>query len=331
MVDKAEPVLGGHTLIADIRRRLRRHEHVEGWPDVVWLVDRETGDGRPAWQLALDGCRACGVDEKRAWPAAAVIFSLLYSIHLVDDLLDEDPDGLQHRIGAGGCANAALGLQSVATSMIRDLGLSPTSEAEAHRRLGEICLGTAYGQMLDSQDPEGEEAYWRVVDLKTPPLFSYAFFLGALVATDSVETADRVAALGGILGRIVQLNDDLKDALETPATPDWGRRATNLAILYAATADHPEREDFLRLKAGVDDPAALREAQEILIRCGAFSYCSFQMVQSYRAARRQIAALELPAHGAIVEVFDDYVSPLRHLLRSIGVEAPSEIFEEGNA
>ncbi|MEO1083579.1 MAG: polyprenyl synthetase family protein [Acidobacteriota bacterium] len=331
MVDKAEPALGGHTLIADIRRRLRRYEHVEGWPDLVWLVERETGDGRPAWQLALDGCRACGVDEKKAWPAAAVIFSLLYSIHLVDDLLDEDPEGLQHRIGAGGCANAALGLQSAATLMLRDLGLSLASEAAAHRRLGEICLGTAYGQMLDSQDPEGEEAYWRVVDFKTPPLFSFAFFLGALVATDSVEAADRVSALGGVLGRIVQLNDDLKDALETPATPDWGRQATNLAILYAATADHPERDDFLRLKDDVHDPAVLRQAQEILIRCGAFSYCSFQMVESYRAARRQIAALELPAPEAIIEVFDDYVSPLRTLLRSIGVEAPSEIFEEGNA
>ncbi|MEM1182355.1 MAG: polyprenyl synthetase family protein, partial [Acidobacteriota bacterium] len=253
------------------------------------------------------------------------------SIHLVDDLLDEDPDGLQHRIGAGGAANAALGFQSIATRLLEDMELAPEAEAAAHRRLGDCCLGTAFGQMLDSCDEAGEEAYWRVVDLKTPPLFSYAFFLGALSATGRLEDAIKVEALGKALGRLIQLNDDLKDALERPAAPDWGRQATNLAILYGTTADHPEREELIRLKSEVSDPECLQKAQEILVRCGAFSYCSYQMVQAYRAARSDVASLGLPDTEAMVAVFDEYLKPLVDLMASIGVEAPTELFEEGNA
>ncbi|MEM1180588.1 MAG: hypothetical protein AAGM22_19740, partial [Acidobacteriota bacterium] len=87
MEKRAEPEPGESALIADIRTRLRRHSHVDAWPDLVWLIERRTGSSKPAWELALDGCRAFGVDDKKAWPAAAVIFCLLYSIHLVDDLL----------------------------------------------------------------------------------------------------------------------------------------------------------------------------------------------------------------------------------------------------
>ena len=59
----------------------------------------------------------------------------------------------------------------------------------------------------------------------------------------------------------------------------------NLPILYAMTADHPLREMFLDLSARSDDPEALAEAQKILIRSGAVSYCAFKMIELSQEAR----------------------------------------------
>ena len=331
MADGEERSEGDKSLIADIRRRILRRAEASGWQDLKWLVERPTKGGRATWDLSIDACVAVGGDAKAAWPAAASVFCLLYSIHLGDDLLDDDPDGLYHKIGVAGAANAALALQSIATLVLEDLELPAEAETTAHRLLGEICLGTAYGQMLDSLDLGGEEAYWRVVDLKTPPLFTYALFVGAVTGSGDVELARKVAALGRALGRMIQMSDDLNDALEKPAGPDWTRQSTNLAILYASKADHGEREAFEQLKGRVgEDEQALNEAQEILIRSGAFSYCNYHLIQTYREARGQIASMDLIEPEALVRVFDYYVRPLKKLLESVGVEAPEELFEAGD-
>ena len=331
MADGEERSEGDGGLIADIRRRILRRPEIADWKDLKWLVERPTRGGRATWDLSNDACVAVGGEPQAAWPAAASVFCLLYSIHLVDDLLDDDPDGMYHTIGIAGAANAALALQSVATMVLEDLGLAPEAEVAAHRRLGEICLGTAYGQMLDSLDLGGEEAYWRVVDLKTPPLFAYALFVGAVTGSGDIELATRVAGLGHTLGRMIQMSDDLNDAMEKPASPDWTRESTNLAILYASTADHPEKEAFERLKTRVtEDEEALAEAQEILVRSGAFSYCNYQLIHTYREARSQIDAMDLAVPQALITVFDHYVRPLKKLLESVGVEAPEELFEAGD-
>lgn len=318
-------------LIRAIQERLRRFPEVSQWPELLSLVERETLSARPCWEFTLDACEVVGGSRHDAEAGASVVFCMLYSIHLVDDLLDDDPKGIYHQVGRAAAANMALAFQSVAGRLLGECHLEAEAERFAHRRLAAACLGTAFGQMLDSHDFEGEEAYWRMVRLKTPPLFSFALFLGALIGGATVNRAEAVASLGERLGEIIQISDDLHDALAKPAAPDWQRKATNLPILYAATADHAERQAFLNLVPEVANDEALERAQDILVRSGAFSYCAYRLVQAYRQARQQIDDLSLPRSEVMIDLFDHYIRPLRRLLQAVGVEVSDALFEGRDA
>jgi geranylgeranyl pyrophosphate synthase len=135
-----------------------------------------------------------------------------------------------------------------------------------------------------------------------------------------------VATLGDPLGRIVQINDDLKDALEKPAGPDWQRQWTNLPILFARIADHEDRERFLELIPQVADRDRLEEAQAILVRSGAFSYCAYQLIEAYKEALATIARLDLPNPDSLRSLIEIQVVPLRKLLRSVGIENVDAVF-----
>ncbi len=188
-----------------------------------------------------------------------------------------------------------------------------------------MALGTAYGQGLDTHEVHSEEDYWRAVDAKTPPLFGAAFYLGALLGGAPSPVARQLERAGGILGRFVQVSDDLSDALQTPAGADWQSRANNLPILYAMTADHPAREEFLHLCSRVADPAALEAAQKILLRCGAVSYCAFKMIEFAREARALLATIPIHNPLAITRILDLHLRPLHRLLESAGVEEPEAL------
>jgi geranylgeranyl pyrophosphate synthase len=239
------------------------------WPAMAKIVrkGKKRGSSIPVWEYSLLSCRAYGGDADQALPAMAAIVCLLNGIHLVDDLLDEDPEGLHHEIGAGACANIALAFQAAACRLLEQAPLTPEAAREAQAALTMASLETAVGQNLDTSPPgdDLEAAYWRVTLAKTPPLFAGAFTLGALLAGATTEEARAVGALGEPIGRIIQAGDDMNDALETPAKPDWKSRWNNLAILFAMVADHPEKDRFLELLDQDDDPHALDEAQDRIV------------------------------------------------------------------
>src|SRR6185369_12558508 len=226
-------------------------------------------------------CRAVGGSEEAVIPAAAATFCALASIHLVDDMLDDDPAGDYHRLGVGNTANLALAFQ-----------------AAGHR-------------VLD--DPRFDNS----VRSESQPLFGGAFYLGARLGGAAAEVASQMETLGGLIGLFIQVSDDLGDSLKTPAGADWNRRFNNLAILYALTADHPEREAFDRASANAGDAKALEEAQKILLRSGAVSYCALKLIELSRQARELLA--EIPLHSAepIEHLLGVQMEPLDQLFRSI--------------
>jgi geranylgeranyl pyrophosphate synthase len=249
--------------------------------------------------------------------SAAILCSLI-SIHLVDDMLDEDPGGTHHRLGTGITANLALAFQAAGHQVLDETTLPPHTRATLQTILSGMALSTAHGQSLDVRDVRDEDEYWRVVGAKTPPLFSAAFSIGCLLGGGAPDTIDRLGRLGGLLGLYVQVGDDLLDALRTPAAADWNRRPNNLAILYAMTAEHPERDLFLELSARAAEPAALAAAQEIIIRCGALSYCAFKMLEILEEARALMASLALPSREPVTRLFEAHTEPLRRLFEATG-------------
>lgn len=310
----------------EIKERIRSTPEVSAWPQMLQLMERVGHrESLSVWDYPAAACQSAGGDPETAIAGAAAIFCSLISIHLVDDMLDDDPKGDYHRLGAGRAANLGLAFQAAGHLLLDAPELDPEVRAESHAVFARMSIGTAFGQDLDSRELHCEQDYWRTVEAKTPPLFGAAFRLGALLARAPKATADGLDAFGQVLGRFVQVSDDMSDALETPARADWGRRSNNLPILYAMTADHPNRERFLELSRQTDDPEALEEAQKILLRSGAVSYCAFKMIELSQEAREVLARTPLVNPEPVERILAAHLRPLHKLLELAGVEEPAAL------
>jgi geranylgeranyl diphosphate synthase type I len=188
-----------------------------------------------------------------------------------------------------------------------------------------MSLATCYGQGLDSQEVTTEEEYWRVVGNKTPPLFGEALRMGALLGGATPDTAELLARVGRALGLFIQVNDDMADAMAVPACADWQRRHNNLPILFALTADHAEREEFVRLSAQSGDAAALAAAQKILLRSGAISFCALRLIEFSREIRELLGSVALKDPAPVARIVDLHMKPLHRLLEKVGVEEPEAL------
>ncbi|MCX6033244.1 MAG: polyprenyl synthetase family protein [Chloroflexi bacterium] len=298
---------------------------MEAWPQVADLFTPTEGRARFDWQLPVLACRAAGGDPSLALPAAAAIACLQVSIILTDDMLDEDPRGEHHRLGSGRTANLALALQAAALVLVGQAPVPAERRTAAGAALARAALATAAGQELDVQNLRGEESYWRVVRAKSTPFYAAALQIGALLAGADPAVAQGVYDLGVLIGEVIQVYDDLVDAFQAPASPDWLERRNNLALLYAATAAHPQRDRFLYLLARAADPPVLEEAQQILIASGAVSYCVYHLVQRHRTACRLLARLPLADPAPLSDLLASQVQPLANWLQNIGVEVPLEL------
>jgi hypothetical protein len=83
--------------------------------------------------------------------------------------------------------------------------------------------------------------------------------------------------------------------------------------------EHAERARFLELRQEVSDEGALLEAQDILIRCGAVSYCVDQIWRRQQTAQRILAALELPRRDVLDALIEEVIAPVRKLFDSVEV------------
>ena len=307
-----------------MKDRVRGIPEVSSWPQMLELIERPIHrEAISVWEYPVAACRAVGGSEVDAMPAAAAVFCSVISIHLVDDMLDNDPRGDYHRLGQGTAANLALAFQAAGHRLL-DQG--PASVREAlQASFATLSLATCFGQSLDSLERETEADYWRVVEAKTPPLFGEALRMGALLGRADGATAERLAHLGRLLGRYIQINDDMSDALQSPACADWQRRHNNLPILFALTVDHADRDEFAQLSTQVDDADALAAAQKILFRSGAVSYCALKLIELARELQELLGGLSLADAQPVVNLVELHLDPLHRLLERVGVEDPAAL------
>jgi geranylgeranyl pyrophosphate synthase len=307
----------------ELKSRVRNLEIVASWPQMLGLVERMVHkESLSVWEHPISACLAVGGGEAAALPAAAAVFCSVISIHLVDDMLDDDPRGDYRVLGIGPAANLGLAFQAAGHLLLEQADASAEIRAALQASFAKMSLATCYGQNLDARELASEQEYWRVVETKTPPLFGEALRMGALLGGASPGTADHLARLGRILGLFIQVSDDLTDALETPARADWQRRSNSLPLLYAMTAEHADREDFLRLSARTADPEALAEAQKILFRSGAVSYCTLKLIEFSRELQALFARVPLRDPEPIERLLEIHTQPLYRLLEKVGVEDP---------
>jgi geranylgeranyl diphosphate synthase type I len=307
-----------------MKKRVRGLREIAAWPQALEMVDRPVHrESGSVWEFPVAACEALGGLETDALPAAAAVYLSVVSIHLVDDMLDDDPRGDYRWIGAGTVANLALAFQAAGHLLLEQATVRAEVRSALQASFAAMSLATCYGQGLDAKELTGEEEYWHVVANKTPPLFGEALRMGALLGGATAETAELLARVGRALGLFVQVNDDMADAMAVPACADWQRRHNNLLILYALTAAHAERDEFATLSARADDPEALDAAQKILLRSGALSFCTLKLIEISREIQELLGGVALKNPAPLNRIVEFHLKPLYRLLERAGVEEPA--------
>ncbi len=250
----------------------------------------------------------------------ASILCLQKSIILVDDILDDDPTGRHITMGSGRSANLALALQAASIKLIEQCDVSAERRRAALLALNQMALDTAVGQELDVQNLTGEENYWRVIRAKSTPFYGTALMIGALLAGVSQDKARTIYGIGVLFGENIQIYDDLEDAFQVPANPDWLQGRNNLLLLYGSTANYDERDRFAELRSRAHEPDCLHEAQEILVRSGAVAYCFYQILARERQARQLLDQLDVPEPQHIWQIFVEQRQLLEELAAQTGVK-----------
>jgi len=292
---------------------------VDAWAEMQELFKR-IGSMKPRlWMLPVKSCLAVGGTLDQAIPVAVAVGCSHISIILVDDMLDADPRGEYHHCGMPATANMACAFQAAGLEAIGCSEAESSAKMMALRTMNRMTLTTSLGQSWDVQCPADEAAFWRVVKTKSSPFFGTALEVGALLGGGSAEVAGRLNELGRLYGEMIQIHDDLNDALEVPANPDWTSGRSSLPLLFAQVVDHPDRQRFLELRKEASKPEKLAEAQTILIRCGAISYGIDQLVRRDAQSRAILDSLPLVQREQLDNLLDEVIEPVKKLFSALGI------------
>ncbi len=300
------------------------------WPEMQSIIKRNASKKPSEWRLPVLGCEAVGGQLEQATPAVAAIACMQVSIVLIDDMLDDDPRGIHHRLGMPGAANLAVAFQAAGLEVIANCKVQEKVKMAVLENLNRMMMTTALGQHLDVQNPPDEMAYWKLVRTKSSPFFGTALLIGALMGNGSDETAAFLNQFGELYGEMIQIYDDLHDTMTVPANPDWILGRSSLPILYAQVVNHKDKARFLKLHQEIADPAALKEAQTILVRCGAISYCVDQILQRYQAARKILDAMTIQDKGKLEDLLDGIIKPVKSLFNTLDLQMPQSLLSLPN-
>jgi geranylgeranyl pyrophosphate synthase len=300
--------------LEEVKAQVLKLPEVAAWTEMAGFFERAVDESHAKWEFPLLACQSVGSEALAAVPGAAAIACMQCALVLVDDLLDEDPRGIHHQIGQAAAANLAFAFQAAAFRVIEEIPMEAERQAAVSASLARMALASAFGQNLDAQNLSGEENYWQVAQAKSATCFGAAFHIGALLGGASPEVAERLYDFGFLVGEVIQIYDDLADALRSPASPDWKQGRNNLAILYALTAHHSDRAQLEALISETDDLQALEAAQQILIRRGAVSYCAYHVIKRHQTARQILDGTSLADPTPLLDLLSLQREPLVTLL-----------------
>jgi len=294
------------------------------WQEMRTILQRIASTQPRDWRLPLIACQALEEPAEKAIPASAALACAQISIILVDDMLDDDPRGEYRRIGSGRASNLALAFQSAGLEALSRSTASSSVRLEALNSLNKMMLTTAHGQELDIQNPADEISYWHIVENKSAPFFGCAIQLGALLAEARADVTKNLEQIGQLYGEMIQIHDDLNDTMAVPANPDWLQKRNALPILFALTVEHPDRARFIELHEDISIGNALQEAQEILIRCGAVSYCVDQLIRRHQMAQEILNNTPLANKDIVDSLIEAVIAPVWKLFETLGI-SPNDL------
>ena len=294
------------------------------WPEGFQLMEDITNRTCSHWFLPEATCLAAGGTSELAIPVVAAIAALHTSIIMVDDLLDQDGHFKSLGMNDGDVSDLAQGLAFAGLNAILHSSIKPNSKDLIVNNLTRMMVQTAMGQYGDAHHQiQNENEYWQNVRAKSSPFFASVFYAGALAGGAAEDTADKFSQIGGLYGEMIQIHDDLKDALQTPAAQDWAEGHTCLPILFASHINHSEKGRFLALRPFINQSDNLLDAQNILLRCGAVSYCTQQLIKRHKQTQLILDGMDIPNRDPMEGVFKKMMEPVFQLYGKISATLPA--------
>ena len=296
---------------------LLKHEICKKWPELKEALIRSTAREPFSWKLPVVACEAVGGESQDTLPALAAFTCIHIGIRLIDDLLDEDARLESVEGNLARTANLAIAFNALSQDYLLSDKNDPRA-AMAMKELGHMQLVLAYGQDLDAQNLGNEESYWEIAHAKSGVYFASALCVGAIYGGASSSLAEKMREFGIVYGEIMQIHDDLNDTLDEAVGPDWEQGRYPLPILFAEIVEHPDQARFIELREDIHKKGALKEAQEILVRCGAISYAVNELMLRHEKAQGLLDDLALKKPEVIQALLDEVMEPVEHLFKVVG-------------
>ena len=235
--------------------------------------------------------------------------SLYKSAHLIDTVEDEEFLPSSGR-NIGLKVNEACQLifsAELILAQLEEMGIPPGTASTLRIKLNRSILTMCAGQKasFDHSIPSLEKA-WEIVDAKSGDFFALGCYAGARLATRSEKILSYFWEFGQVVGRLVQVGDDVKDLWDNEkgksdiASGHWG-----LPLSYSINV-LPEK-DRARLKelliSHPMEQATERTIRDIILSCGAIVYLGMETRRLhargksvlYRACPPSVAREELLA------------------------------------
>lgn len=249
----------------------------------------------------------------------AVAGAVIEMVHLATLYHDDVMDEAQMRRGAPS-ANARWGnniailagdyLFATASRLVAQLG------PDAVRIIAETFALLVTGQMRETKGaPPGDDAvshYLKVIAEKTACLIAAAGRFGGTYAGASADQIDRLGRIGGIIGTVFQISDDILDIEADPDESgklpgtDLREGVHTLPVLFALRETGPGADRLRQLLEGpVHDDDEVAEALTLLRESGGIAAAKATVQQYAAQAREELAGLpDLPGRRALASLVD---------------------------
>jgi len=245
--------------------------------------------------------------------------AVIEMVHLATLYHDDVMDEAQVRRGAPS-ANARWGnniailagdyLFATASRLVAELG------PDAVRIIAETFALLVTGQMRETKgtpaDGDAIAHYLKVIGEKTACLIAAAGRFGGTYAGATADEVDRLGRIGGIIGTVFQISDDIIDIESDPDESgklpgtDLREGVHTLPVLFALRETGPAA-DRLRelLKGPVTDDADVDEALALLRSSGGIAAAKATVQQYAAQAREELAALpDVPGRRALASLVE---------------------------
>ena len=255
--------------------------------------------------MAMITCDMVGGNSKKAIPFAAALETIHNFTLVHDDVMDDDD--LRHGVDAChtiyGLSTAILAgdtLFAYAFEMITDCDIEDSVKADLVKNVAYVVRKIAEGQQMDINFEEEEtvdaKEYLEMIRLKTSILFGAAAYGGAKIGGTNEEEARELEMMATNVGLGFQIWDDYLDAtapeevLGKPSGSDirQGKR-TLLVIEGLNRANDKDRKRLIEILDSKNTDEEVKEAVEIMERCGALEECHKQANGYLEGARKTLS------------------------------------------